>query len=72
MDTKLTREQLDKLIEDIKTARLFLTIILSDTKVRKEISEKLKISYTYLSDFVMLRKKTSDSMVTKILDKWIE
>jgi len=72
MNQKLTREQLDKLIEDIKTARLFLTIILSDTKVRKEISEKLKISYTYLSDFVMLRKKMSDSMVIKILDKWIE
>ena len=72
MDQKLTRKQLDKLIEDIKTARLFLTIVLSDAKIRKEISEKLKISYSYLSDFVILRKKISDSMVIKILDKWVE
>ena len=68
---KITRNQLDKLIEDIKTARLYLTILISDKKDRKEIAEKTGVSYSYLTDAANGRKKIGDKTVIEILNKWI-
>lgn len=68
---KITRHQLDKLIEDIKTARLYLTILISDKKERKEIAEKTGVSYSYLTDAANGRKIIGDKTVIEILNKWV-
>ncbi len=72
MVKKITRKQLDKLIEDLETARLYLIILLADRHDRKAISDKTGISSVYLNDFVKGRKKISDTMVINILNKWID
>ena len=69
---KITRKQLDKMLEDLKTARLYLTISLADRHDRKAISVKTGVSYVYLTDFVKGRKKISDRMVIEILNKWVD
>ena len=69
---KITRKQLDKMLEDFKTARLYLTILLADRHDRKAISTKTGVSSVYLNDFVKGRKKISVRMVIEILNKWVD
>jgi len=69
---KINRKQLEKLKEDLQTAKIYLAVVLSDKKNRKEISEKTGIEYSNLSAYAKAEKKMSDQKVLEILNAWIE
>jgi len=71
-EIRMTKKQVEKLSEDIRTARLYLVILLADKDTRKKVAEKTGMSYNYLHDFVNARKNMSDEQILKILRQVVE
>jgi hypothetical protein len=68
----LNRKQIDKLKQDLEKARADLLCRIDTPAKRKEVARLSGESFPYLSDFMAGRKKVSDALIVKILDKVVE
>jgi len=68
----MTRKEIEQWRKLSEKGRVDLLNMIERVDKRKEVAEKSGESFSYLSDFQKKRKKISDSMVFKILDKVVE
>jgi len=68
----MTRKEIEQWRKLSEKGRADLLKLIEPVHKRKEVAEKSKQSFSYLSDFYKGRKIMSDTRIFRILDKVVE